>query len=216
MPKKEIFKKNTPLVWLSNFWGRHGLPSWMLSIEIKWFIYNARHRSMCIPDSITWTNSLWQYPWFFAAVSFQMCPRRMHSHIGCTCLTFLHCEFLNESSNCLPQKMRSHIGCIYLTFLHCAFSYVSSKRLSEKRQSHIGCICSTFLHCEFSYVSLNGLSERMHNYIGCICSTFLRCAFSNVSSNRLHEKKHTRIGSICILCCAFYDDFASFFSQRLL
>ena len=57
-----------------------------------------------------------------------MCPqstcillKRMHSHIGCICLTFLQCAFLNVSSNCLSDKMQSYIGCICLTFLPCSF-----------------------------------------------------------------------------------------------
>ena len=52
--------------------------------------------------------------------------------------TFLHCAFLNVSSNCLPERMKSHIGCICLTFLHCVFSNVSSKELCDKRRSRIG------------------------------------------------------------------------------
>ena len=42
--------------------------------------------------------------------------------VECTCLTFLHRVFSNESSNGLPERMHSHIGCICLTFLHCVFS----------------------------------------------------------------------------------------------
>ena len=49
--------------------------------------------------------------------------------------TFLHCAFLNVSSNCLPERMKSHIGCICLTFLRCVFLNVSSNDLSEKRRS---------------------------------------------------------------------------------
>ena len=92
------------------------------------------------------------------------------------------CAFSNGSSNCLPERMHSHIGCIGLTFLHCAFSNVSSSRLHKKRHSHIGCICSTFRHCEFSNVSSKHLHKKMQSHIGCICSTFPHCGFSNVSS----------------------------------
>ena len=41
---------------------------------------------------------------------------RMHSHIGCICVTFFHYVFLNESSNGLQKKMPNHIDCICLTF----------------------------------------------------------------------------------------------------
>ena len=57
-----------------------------------------------------------------------------HNHIGCICLTFPQCAFLNVSSNRLPGRMHNHIGCIFRTFLHCVFSNVSSKRLPEKQQ----------------------------------------------------------------------------------
>ena len=66
----------------------------------------------------------------FSNVSSNLLPEKMHSHIGCTCLTFLHYAFSNVSSNCLPEKMHSHIGCIYLTFRHCAFSNVSPTALA--------------------------------------------------------------------------------------
>ena len=69
-------------------------------------------------------------------------------------------------------KIKYHIGCICLTFLHCAFSCVSSNCLPERKQSHISCICSTFLQCVLSCVSSNGLPLRMQSHIGCICFTF--------------------------------------------
>ena len=65
--------------------------------------------------------------------------------------------FSNISSNRLPVKRYSHIGCICLTILHCAFSNVSSNHLSVKKHSHIGCICLIFLHCAFSNVFSNHL-----------------------------------------------------------
>ena len=81
-------------------------------------------------------------------------------HIGCICLTFLHCAFSKFSSNCLTEKIHSHIGCIRLAFLRCAFSNVSSDDLPERMHSHIGCICLTFLHCAFKNVS-----EKMQSHI---------------------------------------------------
>ena len=88
----------------------------------------------------------------------------MHIHIGCICLTFLHCAFSNVASNYLHEKRHSHIVCICLTFLHCVFSNVSSKCLPEKRHSCIDCICVTFLHCGFSNVPSNCLHEKMHSH----------------------------------------------------
>ena len=93
----------------------------------------------------------------------------MHSHIGCICLSFLHCVFSHVSSNRLPERMQSHIGCICLTFLRCAFSNVSSNGLPEKMQSHTDCICLTFLHCAFSNVPSKVLPELMQSHTGCTC-----------------------------------------------
>ena len=41
-----------------------------------------------------------------------------------------HCVLSNESSNGLPKRIHCHIGCICLTFLHCAFSNVSWNRMN--------------------------------------------------------------------------------------
>ena len=89
----------------------------------------------------------------FSNVSSNSMPVRMQSHIGCICLTFLHCASLNVSSNCLPEKRHSRTDYICLAFLNCVFSNVFSKRLHEQMQSHIGCICLSFLHCVFSCAS---------------------------------------------------------------
>ena len=42
----------------------------------------------------------------------------MQSHIGCICLTFLHCALSNVSSNGSYQKLRSRIDYIYLFCRH--------------------------------------------------------------------------------------------------
>ena len=96
----------------------------------------------------------------------------MHSHIGCICLTFLHCASSNVTSNCLPEMMLNHIGCICLTFLHCVFSNAFSKCLLEMMHNHIGCICLTFLHCVFSNVFSKCLRERMQSHTDCIFLLF--------------------------------------------
>ena len=50
----------------------------------------------------------------FSNVSSKRLHGRMHSRIGCICLTFPHCVFSNVSSDCMPQRMHSRIGCIFL------------------------------------------------------------------------------------------------------
>ena len=144
------------------------------------------------------------FVWLFCTVCFQMfvrifllsvfsCAFKLpaKSHIGCICLTFLHCAFSNVSSksldlkrqshivssNCLPEQMQSHIGCICLTFLYCSLSNVSSKSLDLKRQSHIGCICLTFLYCLLSNVSSKSLDLNRQSHIGCICLIFSTVRF---------------------------------------
>ena len=44
----------------------------------------------------------------FLNVTSMHLDRRMHSHIGCICLAFLHCVFSNVSSNGMPA-MKSHL-----------------------------------------------------------------------------------------------------------
>ena len=133
-------------------------------------------------------------------------PERMNSHIGCICLTFLHCAFSNVSSNRLHQRMHSHIGCICLTFLQCAFSNVPSNCLPGRMQSHIGYISvkgkgivtlpmSLVALCVFKRI-LKMLLGRMHNHIACICLAFIHCAFSYVSSNCLSVRMQSHIGYI--------------------
>ena len=92
--------------------------------------------------------------------------KRTQSHTDCICLTFLHCVFLNVSSNHLHERMQNHIGCICLTFLNCAISN-----------------CSTFHHCAFSNVSSNCLLEKRHSHIGYICLTPL-CVF--IAHTQIH------------------------------
>ena len=60
----------------------------------------------------------------------------MHSHIGCTCLTVLHCAFSNVSSNCLHEKKHSHIGCcICVTWWHCYSFSPGFSHLHPQNQS---------------------------------------------------------------------------------
>ena len=113
---------------------------------------------------------------FISYVSSNPLPKKKHSHIGCICLTFLHCGFANVPSNCLHEKNRGHIGCICMTFLQCGFSNVSSNRLPKKKHSHIGCICLTFLHCGFSNVFFFQIAWIRAGIVTlvafvCLCST---------------------------------------------
>ena len=69
----------------------------------------------------------------------------MHTHIGCICLTFLHCVFSYVSSKHLHCRMHNHTGCICSIFLRCVFSNVFSKRLPKQMQSHTDCTCDPSL-----------------------------------------------------------------------
>ena len=150
--------------------------------------------------------------------------RKMQSHIGYICLTFLHCVVLNVSSNGLHERMHNHIGYICLTFPHCAISNVSSNCFSAMMHNYTGCICSTFLHCIFK-CALNPLTEKhvephwwhfsdfsllcvfmcgpskhfhkwKHSCIDCICGTFHQCAFPCVLLCVLHWTLYSYIGCI--------------------
>ena len=100
----------------------------------------------------------------FSTVYFQMSLQnskhaKMQSHIGCICLTFIHCAFSNVALNCLAEKRHIRIGCISLTFLHCASSNDVSNFLHRRRHNHICCIYLTFLHCVSSNVFSNNLQS---------------------------------------------------------
>ena len=111
--------------------------------------------------------------------------------------------FSNVSSNCLHERMHNHIGCICLTFLHCVFSSVSSNDLPEKMHSRIGCISLTFYHCVFSKVFSNGLLENMSriDWIGLTAWLCLHCP----QGIRWHSSHHFQKfcpSPISKFCCA--------------
>ena len=58
---------------------------------------------------------------------------RMHIHIVCTCLAFLHCVFSNVSSNHLPVSMHIHTG--YISPL-CLFKCLLKLLTCEDAKSH--------------------------------------------------------------------------------
>ena len=99
--------------------------------------------------------------------------------------------------------MQNHIGCICLTFLHCVFSNVSSKRLHNMMHSHIGCICLTFLHCAFSNVSSNGLHGKMHSHIGCIYVISWHCQYFSSGFSHLHPANQSSNFPLAVLCVVF-------------
>ena len=137
----------------------------------------------------------------------------MHSCIGCICLAFLHCAFLNVSSNGLPERMQSHTGCICLSFHDCAFSNISLKNLTPSKRIHTGSIffltpvcfhmCPQIAfprRCIVTLVAFDGLFSSVcfqmstqiscprrciYSYTGCICLIFLHCAFPNAAPNFL-------------------------------
>ena len=118
----------------------------------------------------------------------------MFSEIAClvncvsqwfTCLTFLHCEFLNVSSDFLLEQIQKHTGCICLVFLHCVLTNVFWDCLPGQLYIHNDCTCLTFVHCEFLNVSSDFLLEQMQNHTGCICLTFLHCLLTNVFYQQL-------------------------------
>ena len=65
--------------------------------------------------------TLFAFVRLFSTVTFQMSPQIVCVR-GCkvTLIAFVWL-FSNVSSNCLPEKRHSHIGCSCLTFLHCLF-----------------------------------------------------------------------------------------------
>ena len=86
--------------------------------------------------------------------------KKLHNHIDCICLTYLHCVFANVSSY---VRMESQNGCNYLTSLFCAFSYVSSNCLPENRHINLAflsaCVYSKHLH------------KKIQSHNCCICLT---------------------------------------------
>ena len=102
----------------------------------------------------------------------------MHSHIGCICMTFLHCGFWNVSSKRLPEKEAKSHWLHLFNFFHCAFLNVTPNLLPQKRHSHIGYICLTFplwfIKCFLKWpVWEDAKSHWLHLF-----SFFLLCVFT--------------------------------------
>ena len=83
------------------------------------------HNQLHLIGKATLVAFVWFSPlWVFKCLLKSLAQEEAKSH-WLHFLTFLHCAFLNVSSNRLPKKRQSYIGCICLAFLHCAFSNVS-------------------------------------------------------------------------------------------
>ena len=90
---------------------------------------------------------------------FHVCPKKVWPvRFIITLIIFVQfCVFSSALLNCLDQRKHNHIGCICVTFLHCASSNESSDGVHKRMHTHTGCICWSFLHCVFSNVSSNCL-----------------------------------------------------------
>ena len=151
---------------------------------------------MCLHSAFLWgcIITMVAFVWLFSAMCFQMFPQ-----IACPGGCILHC---------LRGWIVTLAGFVCF-FLHCGFLNVSSNHLHKRMQSHSGYICLTFLHCVFSSGSANCLHKGMHNHTGCICLTFRHCVFSNVASKNLQKyaKSHWLhlfdFSPLCMFKCAF-------------
>ena len=95
-------------------------------------------------------------------------PEKMQSHIGCICLTFLHCVSSNVSSSCLDQNRHIHTGCTSWFFSTVCF------QMSPQTVCPSGCIITLvafflLFSTVFSNDSSNCLPEKMQSYTVCIC-----------------------------------------------
>ena len=79
-------------------------------------------------------------------------------------------------SNVLPQKRQNHIGCICLTSLHCAFSVRLQIAFLLRCKVTLVLLAVLFSNV-YSNESSNGLYEKRHSHIGYIYVDFLRCVF---------------------------------------
>ena len=104
----------------------------------------------------------------FLNVSSNCLHEQMHSCISFICLTFSLCVFKCVLKLLASEDAKLH-WLHFFTFLHCVFLNVSSNWQPERMPNHIGCIFWIFLHCVPSNVASNRLPVRMHHYIGCIC-----------------------------------------------
>ena len=75
----------------------------------------------------TWANA--NSHWLHLSDFWDCLPGQLYIHNYCTCLLFLHYEFLNVSSDFLLEQMQNHNGCICLTFLHCLLTNVFYQQL---------------------------------------------------------------------------------------
>ena len=134
------------------------------------------HKLVIIVHSIFWNELSWARLAYVCLTAIKL--NKFQYVIKSQINAFLHCVFLNVSSDVLPGKMHIRIGCICLVLLHCVFSNVSSNCLLEQMHNHRDCICLVLLQCVFSSVFSNKLPEKLQNYTGYICLIFsMLCTF---------------------------------------
>ena len=152
----------------------------------------------------------------------------MHSHIRCTCSTFLCCVLLNVCSKRLHKRMQIHIGCICLNLTHCAFANVLSKHIHKNIFNYTHCICLTFLDCALPFVLLNvweyenELEKSQHNIVilsveSYSCHSYHHCHCHHNRHRCCHRHRHLHCHQYKHCCVIFIESwyFALIFIRYL-
>ena len=111
----------------------------MMQNHICWHLFACSPLCVnkCTLKLPTWSNA--NSHWLHLSDFWDCLPGQLYIHNDCTCLLFLHYEFLNVSSDFLLEQMQNHNGCICLTFLHCVLTNVFWDCLP-------GQLCFTMIH----------------------------------------------------------------------
>ena len=101
----------------------------MMQNHICWHLFACSPLCVikCTLKLPTWANA--NSHWLHLSDFWDCLPGQLYIHNYCTCLLFLHYEFLNVSSDFLLEQMQNHNGCICLTFLHCLLTNVFYQQL---------------------------------------------------------------------------------------
>ena len=112
--------------WALRWCARENAKSQMLHL----FVFSPLCVFKCLLKSPDWEDAKSHWLHMFGLSVIKWYPqsafiyKKMHSHTGCICLTFLHCVISSVFSNCLPERMHSHTGCICLAFFPlCIFKW---------------------------------------------------------------------------------------------